>query len=184
MARAHALLLETGLVGWSQVEMYATKPFHTRTFWKHANTLYRHFTVFFLAHTLQVWATAHCTHAYTEESMPGRLGAFAAAAARVECMSQCTPCLAFTRWLHPNAKCLPGRSYVHDGVKSFAAVFDSIHTLLLVCINEICCWNERQTFNAYSVYSSQDPLRSQHNCLEMQRLSSPTYAGKHCNHGC
>ena len=54
LARAHALLVQTGLMGWSQVEMYATRPFHARTFWKHANTLYRHFTVFFLAHTLQV----------------------------------------------------------------------------------------------------------------------------------
>ncbi|KAL3145911.1 hypothetical protein ABBQ38_015279 [Trebouxia sp. C0009 RCD-2024] len=53
LARAHALLVESGLMGWSQVELYATRPFHTRTFWKHANTLYRHFTVFFLAHTLQ-----------------------------------------------------------------------------------------------------------------------------------
>lgn len=34
--------------------MSAMKPFHPRTFWKHANTLYRHFTVFFLAHALQV----------------------------------------------------------------------------------------------------------------------------------
>jgi len=54
LARAHALLAQSGLMGWSRIEMSAMKPFHPRTFWKHANTLYRHFAVFFLAHTLQV----------------------------------------------------------------------------------------------------------------------------------
>ena len=54
LARAHALLAETGTMGWSHLEMSAVKPFHPRTFWKHANTLYRHFTVFFLAHALHV----------------------------------------------------------------------------------------------------------------------------------
>lgn len=58
LARAHGLLVQAGLMTWGQVEMYATRPFHARTFWKHANTLYRHFTVFFLAHTLQVLPTA------------------------------------------------------------------------------------------------------------------------------
>lgn len=54
LARAHALLLQTGLSSWVQLEQYAMKPFHPQTFWKHANTLYRHLTVFFLAHALQV----------------------------------------------------------------------------------------------------------------------------------
>ncbi|DBB03686.1 TPA: hypothetical protein ACH3X3_011009 [Trebouxia sp. C0006] len=53
LARAHALLAQSGLMGWSRIEMCAMKPFHPRTFWKHANTLYRHFAVFFLAHSLQ-----------------------------------------------------------------------------------------------------------------------------------
>ncbi|DBA80626.1 TPA: hypothetical protein ACH3X1_007876 [Trebouxia sp. C0004] len=53
LARAYALLAQSGLMGWSRIEMSAMKPFHPRTFWKHANTLYRHFAVFFLAHTLQ-----------------------------------------------------------------------------------------------------------------------------------
>lgn len=54
LARAHALLAQTGMLGWSQLVMAAVKPFHPRTFWKHANTLYRHFAVFFLAHALHV----------------------------------------------------------------------------------------------------------------------------------
>lgn len=54
LARAHALLLQSGLLSWTQLELYAMKPFHPQTFWKHANSLYRHFTVFFLAHALQV----------------------------------------------------------------------------------------------------------------------------------
>lgn len=58
LARAHGLLAQAGLMMWGQIEMYATRPFHARTFWKHANTLYRHFTIFFLAHTLQVSPTA------------------------------------------------------------------------------------------------------------------------------
>ena len=59
-------MIQTGLMSWSQVEMYAMRPFHPRTFWKHANTLYRHFSVFFLAHTLQVRRAGlpklHCLH--------------------------------------------------------------------------------------------------------------------------
>lgn len=66
LARAHALLLQSGLLSWTQLELYAMKPFHPQTFWKHANSLYRHFTVFFLAHALQVTSyfsvhTAPCT---------------------------------------------------------------------------------------------------------------------------
>lgn len=59
LARAHALLAQTGMVGWSHIEMSAMKPFHPGTFWKHANTLYRHFTVFFLAHALKVLHHLH-----------------------------------------------------------------------------------------------------------------------------
>lgn len=62
LARAHALLLQTGLLSWSQLEQYAMKPFHPQTFWQHANSLYRHFTVFFLAHALQV--ALHDLHSY------------------------------------------------------------------------------------------------------------------------
>ena len=47
-------MAQTGLLGWSHLELAAVKPFHPRTFWKHANTLYRHFSVFFLANALHV----------------------------------------------------------------------------------------------------------------------------------
>ena len=75
LARAHALLLQTGLLSWSQLEQYAMKPFHPQTFWQHANSLYRHFTVFFLAHALQVALLLQGRHCYARarfsDSMKG-----------------------------------------------------------------------------------------------------------------
>jgi len=52
LARCYAFMVCCRKLSWSSVEAKATQPFSFSLFWRQANTAYRHFAVFLLAHTL------------------------------------------------------------------------------------------------------------------------------------